>query len=85
LGVAVVLAPGTQAAGFAAQRPGTVGSYGNQLLLTRVKSGQALHYLTGAGWDRSGQFAGREQWEQYVRNFDMRLRSPVKVTVSAAQ
>ncbi|HEY5806650.1 MAG TPA: DUF4861 family protein [Povalibacter sp.] len=86
LGVAVILAPEATAAGFAEEPVGSVGkNYGNQLILTRVKSGQPLRYLAGAGWDRSGQFSSRAQWEQYVKNFDQRLRAPLKVTVSSAQ
>ncbi|HKE97057.1 MAG TPA: DUF4861 family protein [Povalibacter sp.] len=84
LGVAVILGPEAKAAGYAAQPLGTVGNYGNQLILARVKSGQPLHYLAGAGWDRSGQFATRAQWEQYVKDFDQRLRSPLQIAVSAA-
>ena len=54
----------------------------NQLVLAKVTSGQPLRYLAGAGWDRSGQFASRAEWEAYVAAAAARLRSPVQVTVN---
>ena len=42
-----------------------------------------LHYFTGAGWTKSGQFADRAAWETYVNDFAARARKPVDVTVSA--
>jgi Domain of unknown function (DUF4861) len=84
LGIAVLLSPNAASAGFAAEPLGSVGANGNYLVLTQVKSGQPVRYLVGAGWDRSGQFASREQWDAYVGSFAARLRSPVSVSVSAA-
>ena len=43
--------------------------YGNHLLLVKARDNVPLHYFTGAGWNRSGQFADRATWEAYVRAF----------------
>lgn len=85
LGVAVIAATDLPPAGFASQPVGSAGSgYGNELLLVKVRSGQPVHYLTGAGWQGSGQFASRAQWEAYVKQFAQRLHSPLTVKVNAA-
>jgi pectinesterase len=81
LGVAVILEPQAKPAGFAEQAVGTVGNHGNQLILTRVKSGQPLHYWIGAGWERSGQFASRDAWDAYVKAFVERTRASMRVKV----
>jgi pectinesterase len=85
LGVAVILAPDAHPAGFASQPVGSAGSgYGNELLLVKVRSGQPVRYLAGAGWQGGGQFASRAQWESYVRQFAQRQASPLVIKVSTA-
>jgi pectinesterase len=39
-------------------------------------------YYAGAGWTRSGDFNSSEDWENYLTNFSLCLRNPVKVTIS---
>jgi pectinesterase len=56
----------------------------NQLLLASVNSGQPLRYYVGAAWDRGGEFTSRQAWLAYVAAEAARVRSPVKVTLSAA-
>jgi hypothetical protein len=56
----------------------------NQLILAKAQVGQPLRYYAGAGWDRSGQFASREEWERYVAAHVARVRAPVKVAIAAA-
>jgi pectinesterase len=86
LGVAVILAKDAATAGFASEPIGSAGAaYGNRLILTRVKSGQPLKYWTGAGWDRSGQFASREAWDKYVQAFVQRTRAPITAKVEAVR
>lgn len=85
LGVAVILAPDAHPAGFAAQPVGSAGSgYGNELLLVKVRSGQPVHYLAGAGWQGSGQFASQAEWESCVRQFAQRLAAPLAIKVGIA-
>ncbi|MFL6549137.1 MAG: DUF4861 family protein [Povalibacter sp.] len=83
LGIAVIAASDAVAAGYASEPVGTVGNYGNELLLVKVKSGQPLRYWLGAGWDRSGQFASREEWTRYVDEFVHRTQAPLNVKVEA--
>ena len=85
LGTAVILAPNAAAAGFASQPVGTVGNYGNELIVAKVRSGEPLDYLAGAGWDRSGQFTSQQAWDAYVADFAQRSRHPLHVKVEAAQ
>ncbi|MBL0914516.1 MAG: DUF4861 family protein, partial [Sphingopyxis sp.] len=38
----------------------------NYLILVRAMPGKPFVYYSGAAWDRGGDFATREQWENYV-------------------
>lgn len=82
LGIAVVLAPGVESVGFAEQPIGPKGEFGNYLLLVKASSAQPVHYFLGAGWDGSGQFKSREDWDRYVADFVTRVKDPIKVSVS---
>lgn len=53
----------------------------NQLVLAKATSGKPLHYLIGAGWTRSGQFASKDDWNAYVASEAARAKSPVKVSI----
>jgi pectinesterase len=75
LGEAVIV-PGDDFQGFAEDKV-------NQITLAKVTSGQPLHYLVGAGWTKSGQFATQQDWDAYVANEAARAKSPLKVSVSA--
>jgi pectinesterase len=67
----------------ATAQPFAQGGY-NQLLLASVNSGQPLRYYVGAAWDRGGEFTSRQAWLAYVAAEAVRVRSPIKVTLSAA-
>ncbi len=54
----------------------------NHLILAKATPGKPLSYFAGAGWDRSGQFKDRVEWEAYVAAAVARARSPVKISVS---
>ncbi len=56
---------------------------GNYVMAARVPAGAPAVYYAGFGWDRSGDFAGVDDWTRYVSQFAERLRSPVTVTLSA--
>lgn len=81
LGIAVILGPDATPAGFAyeeaAKRPGNA----NNLLLVKAQDGVPIHYYTGAGWTKSGQFADRVAWETYVKDFATRIAHPLHVSV----
>lgn len=71
LGTAVILAD-ERAVSFAEDAD-------NHLLLTSAADDATVTYHAGAGWTRSGDFAGRAEWEAYVADFAQRLRHPVVV------
>ena len=82
LGIAVILAPDAEPAGFADQPVGPKGEFGNYLLLVRATASKPVHYYLGAGWDRSGQFKSRADWDRYVADFVSRITDPIQVTVT---
>jgi rhamnogalacturonyl hydrolase YesR len=75
LGTAVMLSPDALT-GFAEDKL-------NRLALTKARSGQAIRYYIGVGWDRSGHFESKADWEGYLAAFAKRLRSPVKVEIAS--
>jgi hypothetical protein len=77
LGVGVALTPG--------QGTGTAEDDGNHLILTSAETGKPVRYYIGAGWDRSGDFGSRQDWDNYLKAFVERLGSPVKVAFSEAK
>jgi len=82
LGTAVVLAADAQAAGFAHEAPAKSPGNGNHLLLVKAHDNVPLHYFTGAGWNRSGQFTDRASWEAYVQAFAAAAAHPLKIVVT---
>ncbi len=76
LGTAII-APSAGFTGFAADER-------NELLLSKVTSGQAFRYYAGAGWSKAGEFTTPQQWNDYVAACVARVRAPIKVTVVPA-
>jgi len=56
---------------------------GNVLVATTVAASGTVAYLTGAGWNKSGDFKGVEDWDAYLDQAAQRWRAPVIVTVAA--
>jgi hypothetical protein len=56
---------------------------GNYLVVARVPSGGPVVYYAGFGWDKSGDFAGKADWDVYVEQFAQRLRAPMEITMAA--
>jgi len=74
LGTAILLPPGES---------GTFDQDKNEhLILVAAESGRPLSYYAGAGWDRSGDFSSKEDWNSYVGSMAARLKEPVSVTCS---
>ena len=84
LGIAVILAADATPAGFAHEdAPGGKGN-ANNLLLVKVEGRRTLRYFTGAGWTRSGQFAGPRRAGKPTCGKSRRACSnPLPITVSA--
>jgi pectinesterase len=38
-------------------------------------------YYTGAGWTRSGDFNNADEWNKYLKEFSLRINSPLKIAV----
>jgi hypothetical protein len=76
LGTGVVLDPSAKVfAGFA-------DSGDDRLILAKARSGVPLRFYAGGGWQQSGDFAGRADWEAYLAAWAKRLAAPTKVTLS---
>jgi hypothetical protein len=83
LGTAVILGPDTAPAGYVHDAPDKPTNYGNHLLLVKARDNQLLHSFTGAGWNRSGQFKTRADWEAYVKAFAAQVAHPLTISVGA--
>jgi hypothetical protein len=82
LGVAVILAGGTSAEAYAFEPPAKTPGSANHLLTFKARDGVPVRYFTGAGWNKSGQFADRAGWESYVKSFAAAVASPLAITVA---
>jgi hypothetical protein len=51
----------------------------NLLAIAPAQAGKPFLYYLGAGWSKSGDFPEETDWENYVRQFVARLRTPLKV------
>ena len=74
LGTAIIVPDGF--AGFAEDNQ-------NLLALAKATPGKPLRYFAGAGWNRSGQFSSKEEWNAYVAAAAARAKSPVRVALQA--
>jgi len=50
------------------------------LLLGTAITGVPLVYYAGAGWTCSGDFSTVDEWNKYLNEFILRLKSPLKIT-----
>jgi len=56
---------------------------GNALVITGMSAGSDVTYYAGSGWDKSGDFKTVEDWDRYLDQAALRLRSPLAVSVAA--
>ena len=54
---------------------------GNFLALAKAVSGKPFVHYLGAGWSKSGDFPDATAWENHLRQFSQRLKSPLVVKV----
>ncbi len=52
---------------------------GNYLVVAKVPANSPALYHAGFGWDKSGDFAGVEDWDRYLEQFARRLSSTLEV------
>lgn len=51
------------------------------LILGNAELNKLITYYAGAGWTRSGDFNSAEDWNKYLKEFSLRLASPLKITI----
>ncbi|MCX6120879.1 MAG: DUF4861 domain-containing protein [Ignavibacteriales bacterium] len=51
------------------------------LLLGNAELGISSTYYTGAAWARSGDFNNADEWNNYLKEFTLRLKSPLEITL----
>jgi hypothetical protein len=56
---------------------------GNYLVVAKVAPGGTASYYAGFGWDKSGDFKGVEDWDQYLEQAARRLRAPIEVSIAS--
>jgi len=56
---------------------------GNVLAVTKLSAGSESTYYAGSGWDKSGDFTTVADWDRYLDQAALRIRSPLAVTVAA--
>ena len=56
---------------------------GNVLAVTAVPAGGEVTYYAGSGWDRSGDFKTVEDWDRYLDQAVIRIRTPLAISVAA--
>jgi hypothetical protein len=52
------------------------------LIIGKTDMNKRLTYYAGAGWTRSGDFNGVDDWNNYLKSFALRLLSPLKISLS---
>ncbi|WP_348697917.1 DUF4861 family protein [Duganella fentianensis] len=55
----------------------------NQLLLAHVKSGEPLHYLSGAAWNKAAPYQSMADWQAAAAAFIARERNPLQISTEA--
>ncbi|HEY3053129.1 MAG TPA: DUF4861 family protein [Thermoanaerobaculia bacterium] len=50
---------------------------GNHVIVAHAPA----RYYAGAGWDRSGDFAGVAEWDRYVEQWAQRIKSPLRIDI----
>jgi len=56
---------------------------GNVLAVTTMSAGSDVTYYAGSGWNKSGDFAGVEDWDRYLDQAALRIRSPLAVSIAS--
>lgn len=55
--------------------------FAQHLSIVAATPGKVARYYVGEGWSRSGHFADRKAWTDYVENFSQRAASPIVADV----
>lgn len=55
-------------------------NFPHHYFILNVDSSISATYYTGGGWDKSGDFADKKAWNNYLESFSTRLNSPLKIS-----
>jgi pectinesterase len=55
------------------------------LTVGRATLGKSVTFYSGAGWTRSGDFRGIDDWNRYLKEFALKLRSPLELKLELRQ
>ncbi len=55
------------------------------LVVQKVAAGAPAVYYAGSGWDKSGDFASKADWDRYVDEAARRLRAPVQIAIAKVE
>jgi pectinesterase len=56
---------------------------GNVLAVTTMPAGSDVTYYAGSGWDRGGDFKTVDDWDRYLAQAALRIRTPPAVSIAA--
>lgn len=51
------------------------------LVLGNAELNKSITYYAGAGWTRSGDFHDAEDWKKYLKEYSLRVMSPLEITL----
>jgi hypothetical protein len=43
---------------------------------------QVFTYYQGACWDKAGEFVNEKDWEKYLQNYSLKLKTPLKISIN---
>jgi hypothetical protein len=50
-------------------------------VLGNAELNKSMTYYAGAGWTRSGDFRNADDWNKYLKEFSLRVMSPLEITL----
>ena len=60
----------------------TMDATGNYMLtITQYDKDLPFIYYQGAGWEKSGNFPNAQTWFNYLKSFEQKIKTPLKITV----
>lgn len=58
------------------------GKPGEHLFVNLKSIDKRIVYYAGFGWKKSQQFSSPDKWQQYLRNFALKLQAPLRVEIN---
>jgi hypothetical protein len=55
----------------------------NQLVVfSNTQNNKLFRYYQGACWDKAGEFVNDQSWEKYLKEFALKLRTPLRISIN---